>query len=93
MKIEKRLQQAILKTPTGELRNLLCDLNIEIEKSKNFILLTNEDLIERFKETAPEYISLGMFKETSITMSECHRACCIVYVAGNYANVLKNKFE
>lgn len=93
MKIEKRLQQAILETPTGELRNLLCDLNIEIEKSKNSILLTNEDLIERFKDTALEYISLDMFKGTSITISDCHRAYYIVYIVGNYANVLKNKFE
>ena len=91
MELQQRVEQEILKTPTGELRNLLCDLNIVLEHSKNVILLTKEDLLDRFKEISPEYISLDMFKRESVSMEDYRRAYYIVYVVGDYANVLKSR--
>lgn len=49
--LEKRLEELINKTPTGELRNLLCDINIELQRKTMEIKelrAENEETIKSF---------------------------------------------
>lgn len=90
--MQERIDNAILSTPTGEVRNLLCDLNIEMQVADNRIVLTPDDLGELYGDAKFDQVSMTMFKSSSITRKEILMAHIIVYVDGDNSRVLKNRF-
>ena len=90
--MQERIDSAILSTTTGEVRNLLCDLNIEMQVADNRIVLTPDDLGELHGDTKFDQVSVKMFKSSSITRKEILMAHIIVYVDGDNSRVLKNRF-
>ncbi len=90
--MQERIDNAILSTPTGEVRNLLCDLNIEMQVADNHIVLSPDDLGELYGDTKFDQVSMTMFKSNSITKKEILMAHIIVYVDGDNSRVLKNRF-
>lgn len=93
MELQQRLEQAILKTPTGKLRNLLCDINLSHFIFRKHIVLTKEDLGECYKEVKAEEVSIGMIKLNSMTTEESNMAHIIVYIDESEAIVLKNNIN
>lgn len=90
--MQERIDNVILITPTGEVRNLLCDLNIKMQVADNRIVLTPDDLEELYGDAKFDQVSITMFKSSSIIKKEARMAHIIVYVDGDNSRVLKNRF-
>ncbi len=90
--MQERIDNAILSTPTGEIRELLCDLNIEAQVADNHIVLTPDDLGRLYEDAKFDQVGMTMFKSSSITKKEMLMAHIIVYVDGDNARILKNRF-
>jgi hypothetical protein len=80
----KRIESEIAKTPTGELRNLLCDANIMLQ-SKMLRPQVNHSLLERAMLTLDDYLNAGD-KESKRLAAENARYIYKEYYGVRYVN-------
>lgn len=89
--LSQKLDQLILMTPSGEIRNTLSEALIQVQMNEKCIILTKNDL----RKSAPfniHDVKWQDFKESSITNQECLEAEVVIFIYGSLSKVLKNKY-
>lgn len=87
----EQLDQLILMTPSGEIRNILSEALIQVQMNEKCIILTKNDL----KNLAPfniHDVTWQDFKESSITKQEFREAEVVIFIYESLSKVLKNKY-
>ena len=87
----EQLDQLILMTPSGEIRNILSEALIQVQMNEKCIILTKNDL----KNLAPfniHDVKWQDFKESSMTKQEYLEAEVVVFIHESLSKVLKNKY-
>lgn len=89
--LSQKLDQLILKTPSGEIRNTLSGALIQVLMNEKCIILTKNDL----KNLAPfniHNVKWQDFKESSMTKQEYLEAEVVIFIYESLSKVLKNKY-
>lgn len=89
--LSEQLDQLILMTPSGEIRNTLSEALIQVLMNEKCIILTKNDL----KTSVPfniHDVKWQDFKESSMTRQEYLEAEVVIFICGSLSKVLKNKY-
>ncbi len=89
--LSEQLDQLILMTPSGEIRNTLSEALIQVLMNEKCIILTKNDL----RNLAPfniHDVKWQDFKESSMTKQEYLEAEVVIFIYGSLSKVLKNKY-
>lgn len=89
--LSEQLEQLILMTPSGEIRNTLSEALIQVKMNEKCIILTKNDL----RNPAPfniHDVTWRDFKESSITKQEFREAEVVIFIYESLSKVLKNKY-
>ena len=89
--LSEQLDQLILMTPSGEIRNTLSEALIQVLMNEKCIILTKNDL----RNSAPfnlHDVQWRDFKESSMTKQEYFEADLVIFIHKSMSKVLKNKY-
>ena len=87
----EQLDQLILMTPSGEIRNILSEALIQVQMNEKCIILTKNDL----RNLAPfniHDVTWQDFKESSMTKQDYLEAEVVIFIYESLSKVLKNKY-